>query len=210
MTYTPPKNLPIPKLVPLPHASYQTEKEKRKEGRRQRAEGRGEECERGFNPAQFLATKSEIMVGDSDPCSLWSRAEGENSIPSASCLLPSAFLVEAWITKFVYSFRAGSFRSILETARFLRRTSGVWQANSLKVVSGLAVVITCDTWSDYKQLVAKTKQLSYRIRKLDPEVDLLLLLSPDEVVMAVTMLATLESFAIKDFQGRSLISGGKD
>ncbi|MBE9038825.1 hypothetical protein IQ246_27810 [aff. Roholtiella sp. LEGE 12411] len=34
------------------------------------------------------------MVGDSDPCSLWLRAEGENSIPPASCLLPPAFLVE--------------------------------------------------------------------------------------------------------------------
>ncbi|WP_223278668.1 DUF3854 domain-containing protein, partial [Nostoc sp. 'Peltigera membranacea cyanobiont' 232] len=66
----------------------------RKEGRRQRAEGRREEFDPGSNPAQFLATKSEIMVGDSDPCSLWSRAESENSIPSASCLLPSAFLVE--------------------------------------------------------------------------------------------------------------------
>ncbi|MEA5622137.1 PAS domain S-box protein [Nostoc sp. UHCC 0251] len=73
----------------------------RKEGRRQRAEGRREEFERGNKAAQFLATKSEIMVGDVRTCSLWSRAEGENSIPSASCLLPSAFLVE---TQYEVSF----------------------------------------------------------------------------------------------------------
>ena len=74
-----------------------------KEGRRQEAEGRRDsealasprasEFDPGSNPAQFLSTKSEIMVGDSDPCSLWSRALAQNSIPSASCPLPSAFLV---------------------------------------------------------------------------------------------------------------------
>ncbi|MCF2152193.1 DUF3854 domain-containing protein [Desmonostoc muscorum LEGE 12446] len=74
-----------------------------KEGRRQKAEGRRDsealasprasEFDPGSNPAQFLSTKSEIMVGDVRTCSLWSRAESENSIPSASCPLPSAFLV---------------------------------------------------------------------------------------------------------------------
>ncbi|WGV29093.1 hypothetical protein [Halotia branconii] len=116
---------------------------------------------------------------------------------------------KTWITKFVYSFKEGNFRRILETARFLRRLGGVWQANSLRVISGLAVVITCDTWKDYKQLVTKTKQLSYRIRKLDPQVDLLLLLSPDETITEVTVLATLESFAIRNSQGLSSFNGGK-
>ncbi|WP_109013365.1 DUF3854 domain-containing protein [Nostoc commune] len=70
------------------------EQNDRKEGRRQRAEGIREEFDPGSNPAQFLATKSEIMVGDVRTCSMKSRALAQNSIPSASCLLPSAFLVE--------------------------------------------------------------------------------------------------------------------
>ncbi len=46
-------------------------------------EGRREEFERGFNPAQFLATKSEIMMGDLGPLLPCGRqnfwAEGRNS-----------------------------------------------------------------------------------------------------------------------------------
>ncbi|WP_341531615.1 hypothetical protein WKK05_36695 (plasmid) [Nostoc sp. UHCC 0302] len=100
--------------------------------------------------------------------------------------------LEAWIRNFVKSFELGKLRSILSDARFLRRPAGVWQESPFKVISGLAIVITCDGWKDYKQLVAKNKQLAYRIRKLDPEIDLLMLLSPDQTIVEVTVIATLE------------------
>ncbi|MCG6135701.1 MAG: hypothetical protein MET45_13725 [Nostoc sp. LLA-1] len=48
-------------------------------------------------------------------------------------------------------------------------------------------------------MVTKNKQLAYRIRKLDPEVDLLMLLSPDETIVEVTVIATLERFTIERF-----------
>lgn len=86
----------------------------------------------------------------------------------------------AWIEKFVCWFAPGKFRDILETSDFLRQPIGVWQDQSMRVFSGLAVVITCESWSNYRQLVAKTKQLTYRVKKLDPEVELLMLLSPDQ------------------------------
>jgi CRISPR-associated protein Cmr3 len=65
-----------------------TEIDNRQEGKRQKAEGFMEEFEQGFNPAQFLATNSEIMVEDSDPCSLGVART------SALCPLPSPFQVE--------------------------------------------------------------------------------------------------------------------
>jgi hypothetical protein len=115
--------------------------------------------------------------------------------------------LEAWIKYFVLSFSPSKLRSVLKAARFLRRPSEAWQVNPFKVVSGLAVVITCDSWKDYNLLGLKSKQLAYRIRKLDPEVELLMLLSPDQTIMSVTVIATLERLAIKNEQRRSLIYG---
>ncbi|MBD2472010.1 hypothetical protein [Nostoc sp. FACHB-145] len=104
--------------------------------------------------------------------------------------------LEAWIRNFVFSFELSKLRSILANAKFLHKPIGAWQVNPLKVLSGLAVFITCDSWKDYRQLVAKNKQLAYRIRKLDPEVDLLMLLSPDETIVEVTVIATFERFTL--------------
>ncbi|MEH2290999.1 PAS domain-containing hybrid sensor histidine kinase/response regulator [Nostoc sp.] len=61
-------------------------------GREQRAEGK--KMVRDSDPHQINTTSSEISVGDSDPCSLQSQQRTGDSILSASCLLPSAFLVE--------------------------------------------------------------------------------------------------------------------
>ncbi len=59
-----------------------------KEGRRQRVEGRRKEFDPGSNPAQILSTKSEIMVGDSDACSM--IVTGRERKQYSFCLLPSA------------------------------------------------------------------------------------------------------------------------
>lgn len=107
--------------------------------------------------------------------------------------------LEAWIRNFVLSFSLGRLRNVLSAAKFLRRPGGALQFNPFKVVSGLAVVITCDSWKDYKLLVAKNRQLAYKIRKLDPEVDLLMLLSPDFSIMEVTVIKTMEELVILDF-----------
>lgn len=104
-----------------------------------------------------------------------------------------------WIRNFVFSFESGKLRSVLEAARFLRRKSGAWQVNPCHIISGIAVVINCDSWKDYKLLATKNKQLAYRIRKLDPEVDLLMLLSPDQTIVEITIVTTLERVVIKDF-----------
>jgi hypothetical protein len=79
-------------------AEVRPSNELRKEGRGQEAEGRREEFERGFNPAQFLAIKSEIMVGDSDPCSLWSQ-QGEGVISPSQELPSPCLFVEALNTE---------------------------------------------------------------------------------------------------------------
>ncbi|MBD2452267.1 hypothetical protein H6G76_35240 [Nostoc sp. FACHB-152] len=115
---------------------------------------------------------------------------------------------EAWIKNFVLSFSQGKLQSVLSAAKFFRRPGGAWQVNPFKVVSGLTIIITCNSWKDYKQLVAKNKQLAYRIRKLDPEVDLLMLLSPDFSIVEVTVIATMEKLVILDFLDSC--SGNKD
>jgi hypothetical protein len=42
-------------------------------------------------------------------------------------------------------------------------------------------------------------ELAYRIRELDPEVDLLILLSRDQTIVEITIVTTLEKVVIKDF-----------
>ncbi|MBD2492307.1 hypothetical protein [Aulosira sp. FACHB-615] len=118
--------------------------------------------------------------------------------------------LEAWIRNFVYSFSQGRLQNLLSKAKFLRRHDEAWRFNPFQVVSGLAILITCDSWQDYRQLVAKHKQLAYRIRKLDPQIDLLMLISPDLTIAEITILATVEKFIAKDFEREFLLYGRKD
>lgn len=119
-------------------------------------------------------------------------------------------LLEAWMRNFVCSFSQGKLQNLLSKAKFLRRHGGAWKVDPFQMVSGLAILITCDSWQDYRQLVAKHKQLAYRIRKLDSEVDLLMLISPDLTIAEITIIATVEKFIAKDFLRELLIYGRKD
>ncbi|MEG4484115.1 non-ribosomal peptide synthetase [Microcoleus sp. D2_18a_B4] len=61
-------------------------------GRRQKAEGKN--LVRDSDPHQIDAIEIFDSVEDSNPCSRWSQQRAQSSIPSASCPLPSAFLVQ--------------------------------------------------------------------------------------------------------------------
>ncbi|BAY41967.1 hypothetical protein NIES2111_63630 (plasmid) [Nostoc sp. NIES-2111] len=117
--------------------------------------------------------------------------------------------LEVWIRTFVLSFSQGKLQNLLSNAKFLRRHGTAGKFDPFEIVSGLAIMITCDSWQDFRQLVAKHKQLAYRIRKLDPEVKMLMLISPDLTIAEITIIATVEKFMARDFIREYFIYGRK-
>ncbi len=94
-------------------------------------------------------------------------------------------------------------------------------------------IIACST-NDYKQILIKQNQLAQTVQELDPQAELLLLISSDQNFVFGTVLetgevfsthillreqkqssrrvpviATFEKFAVTNFQERSLTGGGK-
>lgn len=53
--------------------------------------------------------------------------------------------LEAWIRNFVCSFSQGKLQNLLSKAKFLRRHDEAWKFQPFQVVSGLAILITCDS-----------------------------------------------------------------
>ncbi|MBD2505173.1 hypothetical protein [Anabaena azotica] len=129
-----------------------------------------------------------------------------NSVTSAQAEMEK---LEVWIRNFVYSFSQGKLQNLLSNAKFLRRHGMAGKFEPFEIISGLAIMITCDSWQEYKQLVAKHKQLAYRIRKLDPEVKMLMLISPDLTIAEITIIATVEKFMARDFIREYFIYGRK-
>jgi len=97
-------------------------------------------------------------------------------------------LLHEWIAKFVYSFQSSRLRDTLENSYFLRENGELHTTSGVR--SGLAVIIRPRTLSEFKFLLSKSKQIRYRLLKRDPEVQFLLLTTPNLKHIAVTDVLT--------------------
>jgi hypothetical protein len=71
-------------------------KDQGQEGRGQEAEGRREKYGRGFDPAQFLATKSKMQGGERGPL-LQIRRQKTRASAEGLILLPFALCIRAFL-----------------------------------------------------------------------------------------------------------------
>lgn len=85
---------------------------------------------------------------------------------------------------------AGSLQS-LETARFIKQAVGIWRQN-LRVLLGMAAVITSSDWQNYTLLLGAIKQLRRKGQELDSQVSLLIIPSPNFLVVGVVVIQTGE------------------
>ncbi|WGV29094.1 hypothetical protein [Halotia branconii] len=83
----------------------------------------------------------------------------------------------------------------LEVERFVKQPVEIWLAQDLRVLLGMAVVITSADWQDYGLLLAAIKQLRCKVQQLDSEVELLIIPSPDFLVVGVVVVKTAEEIA---------------
>lgn len=92
---------------------------------------------------------------------------------------PNNLYLETVTWGVISSFRQGSLRNTLESALFKLRE--IHRESDSQLIAGKCLLVSHTAWKDYKKLVNKWKSLSYRIRKLYPEIDYLWLQDPDQV-----------------------------
>ncbi|NDJ26096.1 hypothetical protein GS682_31885 [Nostoc sp. B(2019)] len=157
------------------------------------------------------------------------RLSGVVCVPHTPHLNSDA--LDKWILS---SFRETRFQNVLKRARVLPQTSWFWHHLNHTQLSEMAIAIIACSTNDYKQILIKQNQLAQTVQELDPQAELLLLISSDQNFVFGTVLetgevfsthillreqkqssrrvpviATFEKFAVTNFQERSLTGGGK-
>jgi hypothetical protein len=118
------------------------------------------------------------------------RLSGVVSAPHASHLNFDA--LEKWI---ISSFKETRFKNVLQRARVLPQTSWFWHHLNHTQLSGAAIAILASNTNDYKQILIKQNQLAHAVQELNPQAELLLLISSDQNFVFGTVLSTFESFS---------------
>ncbi|RCJ40941.1 hypothetical protein A6770_36845 [Nostoc minutum NIES-26] len=102
--------------------------------------------------------------------------------------------LEKWKRIFISSFVETRFQNVLKKATLLQRTSWFWHRECSTDLCDRAIAIIAATSNDYRQLLIKQNQLATAVIELDPEAELLLLISPLQDFVFGTVLSTGESF----------------
>ncbi|WZF22038.1 hypothetical protein WKK05_40470 (plasmid) [Nostoc sp. UHCC 0302] len=123
--------------------------------------------------------------------------------------------------KYSSYFRETHFQNVLTRAALLERTNWFWHRGNSIHISNRAVAIISATSNDYKQILIKQNQLVNTVFELDPQAELLLLISPELDFVFGTVLETGEMFsthilinnsgisaARRNLLGRSFTAGG--
>lgn len=82
----------------------------------------------------------------------------------------------------------------IETARIEKHSVGVWLEN-LRVMTGKAIVITSECWSDYGLLLGAKQQLLSLVQELEPNLGLVIIMSPDFLLTGIVIVETGEIIA---------------
>jgi hypothetical protein len=99
------------------------------------------------------------------------------------------------INSFTGKFRSVLVGSIFKIQRF--NNAELIGATGKKIaINGKCFVLTHDRWIDYRQLLTKQKQLTYRLRKLHPHFDYLWLQDPVQRTSVLIELKSHKSFQV--------------
>ncbi|RCJ40104.1 hypothetical protein A6770_38210 [Nostoc minutum NIES-26] len=113
---------------------------------------------------------------------------------SAQSFSPNCSKSQVWKEILINSFVETRFQNVLKRATLLQQTSWFWHREcSTKLCDRALAIIACSI-NDYRQLLIKQNQLANTVIELDPEAELLLLISPLQDFVFGTVLSTLESF----------------
>ena len=100
---------------------------------------------------------------------------------------------------FLNSF-TGKFRDVLISSVFKIQTLNTELTHGATgekaAIAGKCFVLTHERWGDYKQLLAKRKQLAYRLRKLYPHFQYLWLQDPKQQTSVLIELESQKSLEV--------------
>ncbi|WP_341531747.1 hypothetical protein WKK05_39230 (plasmid) [Nostoc sp. UHCC 0302] len=97
--------------------------------------------------------------------------------------------------KYSSYFRETRFQNVLTRAALLERTNWFWHRGNSTQISDHAVAIIACSSNDFKQILIKQNQLANTVFELDPQAELLLLVSPELDFVFGTVLETGEMFS---------------
>jgi len=117
-----------------------------------------------------------------------------SGVVSAHSQSPNCSTSQVWKEILTSSFVETRFQNVLKRATLLQRTSWFWHRECSTELCDRAVAIIAATSNDYRQLLIKQNQLANAVIELDPEAELLLLISPLQDFVFGTVLSTGESF----------------
>ncbi|WP_341531448.1 hypothetical protein WKK05_37710 (plasmid) [Nostoc sp. UHCC 0302] len=117
------------------------------------------------------------------------RLSGVVCVPSQQ---PNFDVQQKWI---ISSFAETRFQNVLKRARILPKTSWFWHHKNKTQLCEKALAIISVTANDYIQALTKRYQLTNALIELDPQAELLLLISPELDFVFGTVLETGEMFS---------------
>ncbi|MFN6538676.1 MAG: hypothetical protein RM021_020315 [Nostoc sp. EkiNYC01] len=82
-----------------------------------------------------------------------------------------------------------------ETVKIEFVPAGVWLVQNLRVLSGSALTLTPTHWNEYGLVLGSIEQLRSLVKKHQPDVGLLVIMSPDFFLAGIVIVETGEAFA---------------
>lgn len=118
-----------------------------------------------------------------------------SGVVTAQSFSPNCSTSGVWKGILISSFVETRFQNVLRRATLLQRTSWFWHREcSIDLCDRAIAIIACSS-NDYRQLLIKQNQLANAVIELDPEAELLLLISPIQDYVFATVLETGEIFS---------------
>ncbi|MDP8963230.1 MAG: hypothetical protein M3O33_04430 [Cyanobacteriota bacterium] len=110
--------------------------------------------------------------------------------------------LQLWINSFISSFRPENrLKAILERSFFMRTPALFSAPKGERSIAGLTVKIRADNEKDFRFLVSRRKQLSYRLQKIDPAAKFLSLYEPQGIEALTTILSSGETLLSRTGKG---------
>ncbi|MCF2152210.1 hypothetical protein IQ276_038660 [Desmonostoc muscorum LEGE 12446] len=85
--------------------------------------------------------------------------------------------------------------------------AGVWLSENLRVLSGSALALTPTHWNEYGLVLGSIEQLRSLVKEHQPDVGLLVIMSPDFLLAGVIVVSTGEAFAFTRGSAASKVLG---
>ncbi|QSJ14843.1 hypothetical protein JYQ62_23520 [Nostoc sp. UHCC 0702] len=94
-----------------------------------------------------------------------------------------------------------------ETVKIEFQPAGVWLSENLRVMTGEAITLTPTHWDEYGLLLQSIEQLRSLVKEHQPDVGLMIIMSPDFLLAGIIIVQTGEAIAFTRRAAASKVLG---